>query len=190
MFMMTGPSNASVILDHHPSSSAVSSVPGNMPPPSTQSDDWAIRIGHGPAPDWARRNHFVPQDGTNEDPHEGVMRRTKQHQQHQQHQQQHQQQQLSFHAHAHAHQHHTNDPSAGGGMPGGGGGQHAMQVHALSFAHDPSPMTHHIDQIIQSIAEECQFLPGEVRMYYERIRDLDLTRTRFVRIRAMINEFP
>lgn len=47
-----------------------------------------------------------------------------------------------------------------------------------------------IDQVINDIANECRFLPAEVRAFYDKSGDLEGTRQRFARLRAIINAMP
>lgn len=46
---------------------------------------------------------------------------------------------------------------------------------------------HLVDQALQDIANEFQFLIGEVRTFYDKTGDMNATRDRFARMRELLD---
>jgi len=66
----------------------------------------------------------------------------------------------------------------------------AFSQPAMASAGPPPAVIHPIDQLIMDIANDHQFLPIEVRTYYDRTGDMEATKQRFAKLRMMINAAP
>lgn len=137
---------------------------------SSQESEWAIREGNAPTPDWAKRPS--PNDAAiDEKPlkTETSTFRTFV---------------LAPAPDYGATSSNTNGQAANAPVP--------TFTSATEFAADfgtPAAM-HPIDRAIMDIAHEFQFVPNEVRAFYERTGDLNATRQRFERMRALMNAMP
>lgn len=144
--------------------------------PDTQSSEWAIREGQDPTPEWAKHEPTIDMD-----PDGGDQKRAK-----------------------------TGDatyrtfvltPASDYRMLSSKGG--VQQDHlepersfvvpsranfAVNFG-GQGPIFP-VDQAILDIAREFQFVPTEVRAFYDRTGDLAATRQRFLKMRDIVNAMP
>lgn len=131
----------------------------------SQENEWAIKVGDAPTPDWAKRTEGEATDEKRIKSGTSTFR--------------------TF----------VLAPAPDYGVPSTSA--HAQNVvgdftSATEFAADfgaPGAM-HPIDRAIFDIAQEFHFVPDEVRAWYEKTRDLNATRLRFGRMRAVLNTMP
>ena len=127
----------------------------------TQDPEWAIREGTDPIPAWAKRD---ASGDTNSDPSERKRQKVGD---------------AAFRTFVLAPA--NEGPS---GVPQFSTGTEFAADFGQQAQMDP------VEQEIQAIARDQRFLPEEVRAYFQRNNDLLVTRQRFERVRALIDNLP
>ncbi|EJD04188.1 uncharacterized protein FOMMEDRAFT_82819, partial [Fomitiporia mediterranea MF3/22] len=131
----------------------------------TQDEEWAIREGNNPTPDWAKRSSQTVVDFAESNSNEHKRQKVND---------------ATFR---------TFVLAPANEAPSGPSSFSTATEFAADFGHH-GPVVDPAEHEILAIARDQRFLADEVRAYYQRSGDLMVTRQRFERVRALIDNLP